>query len=50
MKLRNEYRYHFRLQAAAVEHIQRLWRDVSPRLEPAGEVEMTIDVDPLDMR
>ena len=50
LKLRNQYRYHFRLQAAEVESIQRLWREAAPLLIPAGDVEFTIDIDPLDMR
>ncbi len=50
LKLRNQYRYHFRLQAAAVESIQRLWRAAAPHMIPAGDVELTIDIDPLDMR
>lgn len=50
LKLRGHYRYHFRLQAAAIEPLQRLWRAVRPNLEPGHDVELTIDVDPLDMR
>jgi primosomal protein N' (replication factor Y) len=50
LKLRGHYRYHFRLQAAEMESLQRLWREARPNLEPQHDVELTIDVDPLDMR
>jgi primosomal protein N' (replication factor Y) len=50
LKLRGHYRYHFRIQAAEMEPLQRLWRAVRPNLAPAADVELTIDVDPLDMR
>lgn len=50
LKLRGRYRYHFRVQAAEVEPLKRLWRAVRPNLAPAPDVELTIDVDPLDMR
>ena len=50
LKLRGHYRYHFRMQATDVQPLQRLWRAVRPNLSPAPDVELTIDVDPLDMR
>jgi primosomal protein N' (replication factor Y) (superfamily II helicase) len=50
LKLRGYYRYHFRMQSADIEPLQRVWRAVRPNLEPAPDVELTIDVDPLDMR
>jgi len=50
LKLRSHYRYHFRLQAAEMESLQRLWREVRPNLDPQHDVELAIDVDPLDMR
>ncbi|MEX0586990.1 MAG: primosomal protein N', partial [Pirellulales bacterium] len=50
LKLRGHYRYHFRIQAAEIEPLQRLWRAVRPNLAPGPDVELTIDVDPLDMR
>jgi primosomal protein N' (replication factor Y) len=50
LKLRGHYRYHFRLQAKEIESLQLLWREVRPNLDPGMDVELTIDVDPLDMR
>jgi primosomal protein N' (replication factor Y) len=50
LKLHNQYRYHFRLQAADILAIRELWRAVAPNLEAAAGVELAIDVDPLDMR
>ena len=50
LKLHGQYRYHFRLQAAEMGAIQELWRAVAASLEPVAGVELTIDVDPLDMR
>lgn len=50
LKLRSHFRYHFRLQAGEMESLQRLWREVAPNLDPQHDVELTIDVDPLDMR
>ena len=50
LKLRQNYRYHCRLQAEQIEAIRELWNQVSPKLKPESDVELTIDVDPLDMR
>jgi primosomal protein N' (replication factor Y) len=50
LKLRNQYRYHFRLQSAEIEPIQKLWTEAAPHMIPDANVELTIDVDPLDMR
>jgi primosomal protein N' (replication factor Y) len=50
LKLRQNYRYHCRLQAEQIEDIRELWNQVSPKLKPESDVELTIDVDPLDMR
>ncbi|MFO1093357.1 MAG: primosomal protein N' [Planctomycetaceae bacterium] len=50
LKLRGQFRYHFRLQSVEVEPLQQLWRAVQANLETQHDVELTIDVDPLDMR
>ena len=50
LKLRQHYRYHFRLQAEKVETLRDLWNHVFPKLKLEGDVELTIDVDPVDMR
>jgi primosomal protein N' (replication factor Y) len=50
LKLHGQHRYHFRLQAADTAAIRELWRAVAANLETVAGVELTIDVDPLDMR
>jgi primosomal protein N' (replication factor Y) len=49
-KLKDNYRYHFRLAATEIEPIQQLWRRVSPQLPQGHDVEYVVDVDPIDMR
>jgi primosomal protein N' (replication factor Y) len=49
-RLRNYYRYNLQLTAPSYEPIQELWKGIAPRLKVHGDVEMTIDVDPLDLR
>jgi len=49
-RLKGSYRFHFQLSAVAVEHLQQLWRAVSESLKPAGGVEFTVDMDPINMR
>lgn len=49
-RLKKLFRFHFQLSAESLEAIHALWREVLPRTELHKEVEMTIDVDPLDMR
>lgn len=50
MRLRKYFRYHFQLAAAEIDTIRNFWREIVPRLKVAPEVELTIDVDPLDLR
>ena len=50
LKLKSRYRYHFRLQAEDAQAIGRLWREVADQMRPAGDMELVIDVDPIDMR
>ncbi|WP_437229483.1 replication restart helicase PriA [Planctomicrobium sp. SH661] len=49
-RLRKFYRYHLQLTAPTAEAIQQLWRETSHRFGTHSEVELTIDVDPLDLR
>ena len=50
VKLRQHFRYHCRLQATQIEEIRNLWGTFSPKIRLESDVELTIDVDPLDMR
>ena len=49
-KLKDLYRYHFRLAAAEISPIQSLWREVLDLFPRSQDVEATIDVDPLNMK
>lgn len=50
IKLRGQYRFHMLLSADTVEQLHELWDAVQPRIELPEGLEMTIDVDPIDMR
>jgi primosomal protein N' (replication factor Y) (superfamily II helicase) len=50
LKLKKLYRYHCQISAPDVEQILTWWRAVEPKISLAGEIELTIDVDPLDLR
>jgi len=49
-RLRKFFRYHLQLTAPTVDAIQKLWKEASPQFGMHSEVELAIDVDPLDMR
>lgn len=49
-RLRKFYRYHLQFTAPTQESIDQLWRSASPRLQLVSDVELVIDVDPLDLR
>ncbi|MGE5193273.1 MAG: primosomal protein N', partial [Deltaproteobacteria bacterium] len=49
-RLKGNYRFHFQLSTAAIEHVQQLWRAVGETLRPAGKIEFAVDVDPVNMR
>lgn len=49
-RLRKMWRFHFQLSAESLEPIVALWREVQAKLDLHPDVEMTIDVDPIDMR
>jgi primosomal protein N' (replication factor Y) len=49
LKIRNLYRYHLRLRAAAPRPLQALLHAVPPTLPPPRGVELAIDVDPINL-
>jgi len=49
-RLRKYFRFHFQMSAETLDPIYALWREVEPKLQLHPDVEMTIDVDPIDMR
>jgi primosomal protein N' (replication factor Y) (superfamily II helicase) len=50
LKLKKLFRYHCQLSAPTVEEILSWWRRAEPSISLPEEVELTIDVDPLDLR
>ncbi|WP_417847702.1 replication restart helicase PriA [Thalassoglobus sp.] len=49
-RLRKYFRYHFQMTSDQIQTIQDLWREIVPYLKIATDVELTIDVDPVDLR
>jgi primosomal protein N' (replication factor Y) len=49
LKIRNLYRYHLRLSALVPRPLQALVHTVPPTLAPPGDVELAIDVDPVNL-
>ncbi len=49
-KLRDNFRFHIQLTAAAVELIRELWQTALPQFVRLADVEFQIDVDPVNMR
>lgn len=49
-RLRKYFRYHFQMTSAEMGTIQELWREAVPILKVPPHVELTIDVDPVDLR
>jgi len=49
-KIRGQYRYHLQLASEDVESIHELWKASAEAIAPVGSVEMTVDVDPINMR
>ncbi|MFV0444833.1 MAG: primosomal protein N' [Planctomycetaceae bacterium] len=49
-RLRKQYRYHMLLSAEQPDQIPTLWRSLRNQVSLPPDVEMTIDVDPIDMR
>ncbi len=50
LKLKKLFRYHCQLSAPTVEQVLAWWRATEPQISLTDEVELTIDVDPLDLR
>jgi len=48
-RLKGYYRYHFQLQSASPGQLHQLLRAVVPTLRPPQGVEVTVDIDPLNM-
>jgi primosomal protein N' (replication factor Y) len=50
LKLKTLFRYHFQISAPSDEPLREWWRLVEPHLALPDSLELTIDIDPLDMR
>ena len=50
LRLRDYWRFHMQLAAPTVDGLLDLWRSVEADVHPPEPIELTIDVDPLDMR
>jgi primosomal protein N' (replication factor Y) len=50
LKLKTLFRYHFQISAPSDEPLREWWRLVEPHLALPESLELTIDIDPLDMR
>ena len=49
-KIRDNWRFHIQMTAAAFEIIRDLWRAALPKIVRASDVEFQIDVDPMNTR
>jgi len=49
-RLKGNFRYHFQFSSVDRTQIQSLWRTVASQLKLAHDVELAVDVDPLNMR
>ena len=49
LKIRNLFRYHLRLRAAAPRPLQALLHGVAPEFPPPHDIELAIDVDPVSL-
>jgi primosomal protein N' (replication factor Y) len=49
LKIRNLFRYHLRLRAAAPRPLQALLHGVTPKFPPPHGIELAIDVDPVSL-
>ena len=48
-KIRNLFRYHLRMRCDSPRPLQILWQTVAPTMPPPGEIELAIDVDPVNL-
>ena len=49
-RLRDLWRFHLQISGPTIESLRDLWRRVESDVQPAEPIELSIDVDPLDMR
>jgi primosomal protein N' (replication factor Y) len=49
-RLKGRFRFHFQLSAERVDELQSLWRSVADAIKPAGNVEFSVDMDPINLR
>jgi primosomal protein N' (replication factor Y) len=49
-RLKGRFRFHFQLSAESVDELQSLWRSVGDAIKPAGNVEFSVDMDPINLR
>lgn len=49
-RLRKYFRYHFQLTSDEIDTIRSVWREFVPHLKVATDVDIVIDVDPVDLR
>lgn len=50
VRLRKFFRYHLQIQGADPKEIERVWQQTAARFDFSKDVEVTIDVDPVDFR
>ncbi|TWT56962.1 Primosomal protein N' [Thalassoglobus neptunius] len=50
LRLRKYFRYHFQLTSPEQQQIEEVWREFVPTMKLAAEVDMVIDMDPVDLR
>lgn len=50
LRLKANYRYHIRLSAEQQDTLLKLWRATEANIKLPEDVELTVDVDPIDMR
>jgi primosomal protein N' (replication factor Y) len=48
-KIRDLFRYHIQLRAQSAKAIQAVLREIVPRLQPPADVEIAVDVDPVNL-
>ena len=49
-RLRKYFRYHLQMTSPSGESIQRLWKSVESKLKLHSDADLTIDMDPVDLR
>jgi primosomal protein N' (replication factor Y) len=49
-RLKGRFRFHFQLSADSASELQSLWRSIGDAIKPAGNVEFSVDMDPINLR